>query len=410
MLKKLFKNLKKSVSTIMAVVAVTLLSSCGGGDRVVQNGISIGNEALPDYSAQTVARSVGVVEDCLTAFYELQTSTGLTSAMKTTISQYSNAVVTAMAKGYVSEEEFEGFFAYLEDNLDVVNAFDNLRKGIGDSEDETKLKALCRQFTSTFGVEATGNVLYDLSIFYFDYNYETALRRYEQYGFNYLLKEAEEFAEKKNILETEVEKGNFIQLTKSAFFISELMLGGALNSTFASTFTSAELCVMLKQQGFSEISLNANGWSLVLEYLKILLPKDYGEDIFVLAKDSGDLLRVADVMNTAVKLLSAIQENLTPAHTEHLINYDADAFAYAVVSGFNDEEWAMLEGLEVALTGDYNAIALEYYGDDYLGFKSSLEGITISGLKQAADKEGFANLLYGYLKGLYPAFFYGVIL
>jgi hypothetical protein len=255
-----------------------------------------------------------------------------------------------------------------------------------------------------------GAVLYDLSLFHYDFKENKYRADYNKYGFQYLLDDANLMAENKRILSQVVGKNNYVPATKLLYFLGELFLGGA-KSGVLSSFSASEIALLICSPNFSNIQTTAEGWFFLLGRIEQFIPSaSFERKLFSLAMDNGDLFNLAEKMQTLLSLINSIQSKVDDYQCEKLKSGDRFSFVSMAMQKFSDEDWLLFENV-MALqleNQEYSQLATQQFGQEYLEFLENATIYSLQQLKSAVGSEQFSSVLKGYLVGVFPALYYGV--
>ena len=132
------------------------------------------------------------------------------------------------------------------------------------------------------------------------------------------------------------------------------------------------------------------------------------ERILVRADANGDLDKFASLTDDFLKLAISVQAGLTDADAEMLKNKRTSELVSSIFSGFEDGDWQIFE--EIFSTdisyGDYEAVFLEEYGEDFENYTSLNFAVTLDELKASVGSDEFITELEGYLGGVSPVLSY----
>ena len=270
-------------------------------------------------------------------------------------------------------------------------------------------KAMYLDLSSMVGVDYVGGVLYDLCAYFYQYQYDQNMANYEKYGYTYLKLDAEKYQTGKQALENGIGKDNFITVLKSGFAFADLFFGGGMQSEQFSTFTDMEILLFIQGLDLSSLSLTEEGWQLVLSRG---VPNEggmYAMKLLTLLK-THDLSEGAKVLDYGTKLLSNAMNRWTEADVALLRGGDISAMIQKTFQRFDEADWALFENMTTLSihTEQYDALAVETYGEAYLQYKNTATVFTLTELRAAVGQENFENVLRGYIAGISPAISYGM--
>lgn len=417
MLSKTVKTIKKSLIAVILLCTFLCSVACADTPPIVKEGITVeesSSEVRDTYSGEVRSFSKGVIFNYVYTFAKKSVSQNLPQNTVYELKSHADAVEELFcAESPLSEDDYEDLFIKLESMMDgVVSAVLALDGGEIGTNEKLALKRLFNVVTSAFGGDCAGSILYGITEYVFSFKIDRAMKRYEEYGFEYLLKEANELKEKRGILEVGIGKQNFIGVTKMAYFVGSLLFGGVLNSNFTKVFKAEELALLIKKPDFTFINITNDGWALLLGLVQDFVPNNYFSELLSLFEQNGDLNSFALQMQNVVSLIISAQNAVCASGVESLISGNINGFITSIFSKFGEAEWQKLASFtSLDLDGEeYDNIMLTHFGVEYETYKNSIVKISTSDLKQALsrDSEEFINMLIGFFRGICPAFFYGV--
>ena len=252
---------------------------------------------------------------------------------------------------------------------------------------------------------------YRLLVFRYDYLYEDARAKYEQYGYVQHQRLSEALLKEKTVFTEEIGKDGFSAVLSQALVLSDLFASDALSKEEMAAFTDAELLLFIKSLELSATEIGDAGWCLIFEKL---LPKAGGEafasHILAAMRENGDYKNVAEGMNDLFALIAAACERLTSDEIALLRAKDTEAALQTVMRKFTKEDFARLEKIAGAsLQKDaYHTLALSFYGEDYAAYAAKMQPIDLETLRDSLDDATFYESLERYIAGISPAFSYGM--
>ena len=409
------KNFKRVISTLFACVFVSCaFSACTNGQTPpVKTGIEIVDDVNRTYSESDRQKAKNLV-------FGLVENIILTIANKNQLNEIeieraeriSEKIESVVASKNLSQTAYNQFFDNVYQNQEeYLRVIASVRKGEQNQEDIRSAKKAFTALTANVGANATGSILYDLAIFSYELEKEDALLDYEKYGYAYLLTNAEEAEKNKQILINDIKEENFISLIKLSFFMGELFFGSEMDSSVLLGFSDQEMLLLLKNPDFSAISLGKEGWKLILNGVYGNLDaKSFHKALKRKADESGDLDKLAEKLNLAIKLVCSIQNNLTESDVQFIMAGEKQKLIASCFKNFSTSDWddfQALTSIEINNSA-YDDIALYYYGNKYQTFKEQIQIVSILDLKQSVDNNDFCETLSNYLIAVCPAFYYGV--
>jgi len=272
-------------------------------------------------------------------------------------------------------------------------------------------RALYLSLTQILEPALVMETFYRLLVFRYDYLYEDARAKYEQYGYVQHERLAETLLKEKTVFTEEIGKDGFSAVLSQALALSDLFASDALSKEEMAAFTDAEILLFIKSLELSATEIGDAGWCLIFEKL---LPKADGEalasHIFTAMRENGDYKNIAPKMNDITALIAAACERLTSDEIALLRAKDNKAVLQAVMRRFTEEDFARLEKIaEASLKKDeYHALALSFYGEDYASYAAKIQPIDLETLRASLDDATFYESLEKYIAGISPAFSYGM--
>ena len=262
------------------------------------------------------------------------------------------------------------------------------------------------------GSDVIGEAIYEVLLYSYEYRYEKNMKRYETYGYEYLLMEANQLLLEKGILEDDVGADNFTVLMKLVLMAAELVSGGALDEGRMAGFSNEELLLFIQHVKVSDISLGGAGWELILT---LLAPDTapsadaaFSQHLLFVMGEAGDLGRLAASVAVIMPILSTAQMSLTAEDVSAMREGRGGDALVAALSRLSEDEWQRLDG---ALGADFDKDALysaaySYYGEDFATYAAGVTVYTLDELLAVLNTETFYEGLEGYIAGISPALSY----
>lgn len=364
-------------------------------------------EEDPAYSAETLLLAEQTIYALVLYTYRNAVMDKIPENVEARLQGYAHRICEITAAHPVSEEQYRSVIAMLEhDGEAVIDELLALQSN--DDARYEKTRTCYLYFTYVFGAEHVAAMLYDVCLLIYDAQYERTMEKFETYQYPWYLEEAEDLAAKKRIFAEGVGKESFVALIKCSTAMAEL-LSANLDET-AETFSDAELLELTRHLDFSKINITDDGWELLISYALSSQEDSYFSKIADIAQQSGDVSRLAAVMNSAVELSVSVMKKLTPEDIASLRSQNQDSLLHSVFSRFDESDWALFASVtSVSLANDqYSALAEETYGDAYLTYLSNMEKTELSLLKESVGNANFHQNLSNYLAGICPALSYEV--
>ncbi len=272
------------------------------------------------------------------------------------------------------------------------------------------------------GSRKSGMLFFEISLMIVKNKEETALERYEKYGYSSYLADAERCSALMASL-TEIGEEKFVEAFSAAAFITSTIFSINLKTEEnAFMLEDAELLYLLERQAeiFNESSLTDSEWQTVGALITELIPKDASgitlATLYAL-KNDGYFNNFARVMPQVLSLYASVAKAL---NDEALFSLEAEdtenkkAILSAVLKSENDVkalDAALMqyaktnsERLKNAVIANADSQALETFFNTYEPISSDM---LISSLKELSEKESIEtsqikDLFISYLSGFSP--------
>ena len=389
--------LKKIICAALAA-ACALTAACAaacGGDEVVQHGIDIAPAPAPVYPEESAERlENGIYRLMCAAALKENGMTSLPQATAENLAGYAASATRAVLN--------EGFSAADAARLaDIVCSLAD-EGGLPDATPAELIRVYGR-LASAIGFEDTGRLCYTFALCYYDICRERDLKRYEEYGYPYLLERAQQLAEEKAAMETLVGRDNFAAALRAACALGVLAAVPA-GDEGADMLTDGEILSLIQAQSFTSIRLTDDGWLTLLSFARRLADGSYAGELMNIAFERGDADVMAADMNELAELLQTVQSRMTAEQAAMLREGDADALLSSVFAAFGEGEWRTFYALCAYFSAaEYDEAAQDRFGQEYADFKAGLPSVSAGELESAAGERGFIELLKGYAAGIAPA-------
>ncbi len=387
---------------LLALTCACACAFCGcnrDGGSDPYSGIVISQEQ--PYSKETEEYAETVIFSVLKNVAGVEPNDKLTEKLK----GIAKDVQEIMAKTPIHDTLYRAMLERLEaDGADVIKEVQ--AKG---AEGFVKTKSMYLELSSMLGASYVGGILYDLSLYYCQYQHDQNIANYEKYGYSYMKLDAEQYKWERQTLEEGIGKVNFTTLIKSGLAFADLFLGSGLQSEQVASFTDAEILTFIKGIELSSLSLTEEGWQLVFSRAAVSDGQAYSIGLLNLMKEHN-LAEGAKALECGVKLLSNSINRWTEAEAELLRSRDVSGLLQRSFESFEDADWDLFKSMTNLNLKDesYDALAIETYGEGYLHYKENLTVYNLEELKKAVGQEHFNNVLKGYVAGISPAISYGM--
>lgn len=401
----------KRTAVLLAVLCTCVFVGCKARtDSAPYSGIVVSQENM--HSQETEAYAETVIFSVLQ--YATYQKTGIAPNAVTVekLKEVSKNVQAIMVSSPIHEDLYRKVLEKVERvHEDVVDEVLKYQESGGTENALSATKALYLDLSATVGVDYVGETLYDLCVYLYQYQYDETMANYEKYGYPYLKLDAERYQAEQIALKNGIGKRNFTTLLKSGFAFADLLLSEGLQSDKISAFTDTEILLFLQNLGISSLSVTEEGWQLVLSRA---IPDEggtYATKLLSLVK-AHDLSEGARATRLGVELLSNTVNKLTEADAAMLKDGDFYSWIQSAFQRFDETDWALWEQMTAFSleAEEYDALAVQTYGDAYVQYKENLAVYTLAELRAAVLQDNFYDVLKGYIAGISPAISYGMAL
>ena len=391
------------------LLAILLAASFVGCKREEKNeettGIPIQND--PPYSDALLSEAEETIYSLVVYTYRTAVIDKITEKVEARLARFAHRLCEITAANPISEQAYRSVLTLLKnDGEGVIDELLALRAGEDVGYEKTRTFYL--NLTYAFGADRVASMLYEVCLLIYDAKYEQAVERFEIYQYPWYQEEADALAAEKQLFAQGIGKEAFSALVRCGTAMAELLV--TTPEGIADTFSDAEMLEVIRRLDFSKIDITPAGWELLLSHVPSGESGSYISLLSAAFRESGDLSRLAAVMNDAVKLLNSAKEKLTPEDIAVLRTGDRDALVSAVFSRFGEDDWALFASV-TAISLDnaqYSALAEAAYGEAYLTYKAGIGEIDLSTLRASVGSEVFLQNLSNYLAGICPAIAYEV--
>ena len=391
------------------LLAILLAASFVGCKREEKNeettGIPIQND--PPYSDALLSEAEETIYSLVVYTYRTAVMDKLTEKVEARLARFAHRLCEITAANPIPEQAYRSVLTLLKnDGEGVIDELLALRAGEDVGYEKTRTFYL--NLTYAFGADRVASMLYEVCLLIYDAKYEQAVERFEIYQYPWYQEEADALAAEKQLFAQGIGKEAFSALVRCGTAMAELLV--TTPEGIADTFSDAEMLEVIRRLDFSKIDITPAGWELLLSHVPSGESGSYISLLSAAFRESGDLSRLAAVMNDAVKLLNSAKEKLTPEDIAALRAGDRDALVSAVFSRFGEDDWALFASV-TAISLDnaqYSALAEAAYGEAYLAYVASIWEVDLSTLRVSVGSEAFLQNLSNYLAGICPAIAYEV--
>lgn len=393
----------------LMILAVLLLASlCGCKKTQPEEENQIDSDIIitedPKVTTETMADTEKIIYDLLEHYTKTNVSSNITENTENKLRDLSAQLTEVVASTITSDLKCARFNAILTEN--GISLIDDLKSPTGDLQ---SLRKLYSEISTLMGAEGFGLLAYNITLFTYDYNYQETMRKYEKYGYTYLLEDAELIKANKEIMTGEIGEENFTSFVSSVFVFSELLLGEGFEAEGLSAFTDSEILIMISRLDLS-LEISDAGWTFLLSSVSPYLNSGAVKSLATAMEKNGDMESLASVMNDFMALICSVQASLDTEDIALLRSGDGAAALNRIFSKFDEIQWARFDkicSISLALE-QYDSIMLEYYGQMYADHLDSLEVVSLEMLRASVGSDKFYESLKGYLAGVMPAIPFGM--
>ena len=212
----------------------------------------------------------------------------------------------------------------------------------------------------------------------------------------------------KEVFEKSVGEESFSALVRCSIAMAELLSSEA--KEISGAFSDAEILEVLRHLELSAIQIDEDGWNLLLSWVITQNDASYQADFCKLLKDTGDVERIAAIMNNALELLVTVTQQLMPEDIAMLREEKREELLSSVFSRFDDRDWELFKAVTtISLSNEaYHALASEEYGVAYSEYLACIRQVTLDELRASVGEADFYQNLSDYLAAICPAMSYEV--
>lgn len=270
-------------------------------------------------------------------------------------------------------------------------------------------RQLYLDLSARLGAGNIGGIIYDSAIYLYGYSYERNMEKYEKYGYSYLLEDAERMLREKDILTLEIGRDGFISVISSGIALGRLFLGDGFSSEEAAAFSDEELLLFVKSLDVTP-NISPRGWEYILPRMAHLVGEGRIHSYLSVMAENGDLTLLSGVVNDFLTLFESSIASLTTADMSALKLGDRRVVVHSAFMKLTEAQLNELRGiLELQIQADdYDSMARDMYGEDYIIYSQSLEPISFEQLRAAIGTDKFYESLERYIGTISPAFSYGM--
>ena len=397
---------KRMLVALLAIALVLPLMACRLDEP---NGESGGIQIEKDapYSEEVLERAEQTIFSLVLYTYRSAVLDKMPEKVEKRLADYAHRICDITAAQPVSEEQYLWVLKCLKEQGEgAIDDIIAMRRG--EPTDCKRARELYLDLSSVFGAEHTASMLYDCCVMVYDVRYERIIEKMESYQYPWYKEEAEALSAEKAVFTSSIGREDFSALVRFDTAVAELMSIDA--GEIPDAFSDAEVLEIIRHLDISEIDIDRDGWKLLLSHIPSG-NSSYGEELFEVFTKSGDIDRVADVMNDAMALTVGAMGALTAEDVGLLREGEQKEFIAAVFSRFEDADWERFEAVSaVSLSnGEYSALATEQYGEAYTNYLTDMRPLDPQALRARVGDPDFCVYLADYLAAICPAISYEVV-
>ncbi len=405
------KILKKALSlTMLFVIALPLICSCAKSN-VVKTNIEITPENQSyTYSAESISYAQNAIYTCLYSYEKARE--GSVSQKDIENLQKKSKKLQSCLPSTIDQDAYNSFFFTLSSNSKDIADGLNMIRGNDAKTGFEKLEKVYRALIDVVNKDYIAEVIYNYILVSCDEKYEAQMKAYNEYGYDYMLDKANEYLEMKDIVKTDIGKGNIVRLINYFFFVGNLYYGTGFDGAQLISFTEEEILIFIKSIDLSSLSITEKGYELIIaSYGESIINdtnKTFFDKVMFEAYNNGDSQQMAIFTREMISLIASAQKDITLDDVELLKDKETKSFFYSLIQHFDDEAWVRFDNAckQKINVEKYNALAKSYYKEDFEVYLENTSPATIEELKDACGTDSFNQTLEEYIFGICPAFSY----
>lgn len=395
---------------LLFLITLSLVFSLVGCDtpsfEETVTGIQI--DADSEYSNEVLNQAEQTIFSLVVYTYQKAVMEKIPPKVESRLIRYAQRICEITAANPIPEEQYRSAIALFEkDGRGVIDEW--IASKNGDEIHYEKTRAFYLNLTYLFGADQVASMLYDFCIMIYDAQYERTIEKFETYQYPWYQEEAEALAAEKIIFLENIGRESFSTLVRCSTAMAELLATKDVDK-ISETFSDAEILEIIRHLDVSKIDIDEAGWELLLSYSFNPKEGSYFAKLVTVFEESGDLSRLATVMNDAIILSASVMEKLMPEDIAALRTGKNDAILNSIYSRFDDDDWALFESLtSLSLANQqYSSLAGEEYGEAYWEYVAAIEKVDLSILRTSIGTAEFHQNLSSYLASICPAISYEV--
>ena len=369
-------------------------------------GIQIENDA--PYSEETLAYAEQTIASLVDYAYRKAVWDTVSEKVAIRLADYATKICRITHEDLVTEAQYRAAIDLLAEKGEA--ALDEVivlrEEGFGACE---QARALYLDWSSIFGSEHVGSMLYDCCLLVYDLKCERVQEKWEEYRYPWYQEELQALRAEKEVFTHSMESKDFSTLIRCSTALAEL--ASVDSAQIADAFSDAEVLDMIRYLDLAEVSIAPDGWELLLSYGFGFGSSSYQKKLCEALRESGDMQRIAERMNDVQALTVAAMNRLTTQDVALLRQGEREAVISAVFSRFDEQDWArFFAATSLSLdNATYSALAREEYGASYEQYLSKRHAIDYDALRAVVGTEDFYPCLLEYLAGICPSLSYEVM-
>lgn len=392
---KLVSSIKNLIAVAMLSAAMVIAPACAV--KIVHTGIEVQPSPPVTYSQQCISD----LQDSLRAFISdyVRHNYGedaLTQTMLERVDEYADGISQVVLDTGMPQD---GVYA-------LVDLAESRGEELFTALSPRELAALYVALSDAVGSRYADALMYGASLYYYQVNYESDMRRYEEYGYSYLLERAQECARERADIEQYVGERNFGRVLAAVYALGSITdgVGGGLDSV-----TDGELLSIIQMQDFSDISVAQQGWRALAGFFGRIGQNTFFGAFLNSAAEQGELSVVSSSLSGLLPVFGDFIDCLTEGDMAALRVGNVRKMTTAVFARFSPEQFERFISVwDISLAGSYEDVALEFFGEEYLRYSQSVATYSAEQLRSSVGTENFFEILEGYIAGKVPCLAYAL--
>ncbi|MBE6530758.1 MAG: hypothetical protein E7679_01510 [Ruminococcaceae bacterium] len=359
------------------------------------------------YSAEVLEYAEQTVYSLVLYAYRQAVVDKMPEKVEDRLRDYASRICDITASEPVTEEQYRGAIKLLADNGQVV-IDELLALRAGENTECEKVRELYLDLAVVFGADRVALMMYDCCVLIYDARYERAVEKLEDYGYPWYREEAEALLDEKAVFTESIGREDFSALVRCATAMAEIF--SVNTDQISAAFSDAEVLEVIRHLELSEIDIDEKGWRLLLSYSLQQKNSSYRAELYDILNESGDIDKLAGVMNGSLELLVDMIERCEAEDIALLRAGKREEFIASAFSHFDQENWELFRTVtSVSLANDsYSELAIAEYGEDYLEYLNGISHVSFDQLRAKVGTQDFYQYLVDYIAGICPAMSYEV--